>query len=386
MKKIFLVLNLLVFASVCFAFGIKTSAAGRAFNISSKDYFLASLYKNVLLVNEDFRDIENPYYNPELYKYGLAISDVIYQNKTDYAGILKNRGIQYSTSTATDVAQIYDAKFQYQTSSLYPEGYTDDYERLKLVLKLRLNGEYIEWSSSTFYRYYTGSSLYGLPITYEAVKTFEYSLDNKTFYKIRMIDNRKLIIWETSDSTEKFEIDRTTHYNRNDQNPKNFPNPRLSKFDMVMKIGLFREDKDAYFHKIGEYDGDTSNVNNVKINSGAMEGYVFEVVYSGSQVGATIVTSPTVMGTYNFSEPVLGIAHRMMDIIPYLIWGNAENDNTTLKERFYFDYDEYSGGKNYTKRGNSLFNAISYGAYLSYDLNTLNDRVENPCVVDSLYY
>lgn len=57
-----------------------------------------------------------------------------------------------------------------------------------------------------------------------------------------------------------------------------------------------------------------------------------------------------------------------------------------LKGRFYFDYGKHSGGKNYTKRGNSLFNAITYGAYLTYDLDQLNDRIENPCILPSMYY
>lgn len=383
MKKIFFILSFVGSMAVLFFTRLTISANGKPFNVSTKEYFLGSLYKNLLVVNDDFLDIENPYYNPEIYKYALAIHDVIYDSNFDFEDILKKRGIQYSITNSTDRAEIFESKLHFQTSSLYPKGYTDEFERLKLVLKLSYNGSYIEWTSNLFYRYYNNSSLYGLPITYESIKTFQYSLDKDKYYTIRMIENRKLIIWETTDEKEKFEISIQTHYNRNDNNPV-VPKIRFSNSIMKSKYGMYW-DSNAYFHKIGEYDGDTSNVNNVKHTWNIQNGFKYEVVYTGASEGDRIVTSPTVMGTYNFSEPIYGICHRIMDIIPYLIWGNAINDTTSLKERFYFDYDNYSGGKNYTKRGNSLFNAITYGAYLSYDLDKLNDRIENPCVKDSLY-
>lgn len=385
MKKIFSVLNLIGIILLFFVTKLTVSASGKLFNVSSKAYFLGSLYRNLLEVNEDFRDIENPFYNPEIYKYALAIHDVVYDNNLNFENVLKNHNIQYSITNLTDTAEIFESKLQFQVSSLYPKGYTDDFERLKLVLKLSYNGNYKEWYSNLFYRYYKNSSLYGLPDSYEPTKTIQYSLDNKIFYTIRMIDNRKLTIWKTANAKEQFEIDIQTHYNRNDNNP-DFVNPRLSSDDMFGKYGIMIEDPNAYFHKIGEYDGDTSNVNNVKHTSGAFEGFIFEVVYSSNKEGAKLVTSPTVMGTYNFSPPAKSEAHRIKDVIPYLIWGNAADDNTSLKERFYFDYDDYRGGTNYTKRGNSLFNAVSYGAYLSYNLDMLNDRIENPCVKNSLYY
>lgn len=117
MKKIFMCL--FIFATIPFFLGIKGMAAGKPFNVSSKSYFLGSLYKNILEVNEEFRDIEDPFFNPELYKYALAFNDVLYEHKTDYESILINHGIQYTRSNDTNTADVYESKLQYQTSSLY---------------------------------------------------------------------------------------------------------------------------------------------------------------------------------------------------------------------------------------------------------------------------
>lgn len=383
MKKI------IVFISSLFIFifllnVVSFAASYKSFNISSKEKFLGSLFENLLEVNNDFRDIDNPYYNPEIHKYGLAINDVLKGNN-NFENILSKRNIHYTiNNNSTNVATIYSAVFVYQKNDLYPYGYTDKFERLKLKVALDYNGDYMEWSSSMYYRYLTASSIYGYESNYTPILTFEYSLNNKEIYIIRMIETRKLIIWNSNNSEDKFEITKQEHYNRNVNNPTDVPAIRDTDAAMILNYGM-SWDGNAYFHKIGEFDGDTSNINNVKHTCNIGNGFKYEFVYSGAYKGAKLITSPTVMGTYNFASPTDSDKHRIKDVLPYLIWGNAVDDNTSLKERFYFDYDDFQKGKNYTKRGASLFTSINLNSYLNIDLDTLNNRFKNPVVDETLY-
>ena len=50
-----------------------------------------------------------------------------------------------------------------------------------------------------------------------------------------------------------------------------------------------------------------------------------------------IVTSPENMGTYDFVPPhgiINGVGHFGVDVFPWIIWGNSENDTTSGRERF----------------------------------------------------
>ncbi|GAB6044258.1 RHS repeat domain-containing protein [Endothiovibrio diazotrophicus] len=77
----------------------------------------------------------------------------------------------------------------------------------------------------------------------------------------------------------------------------------------------------SIFHQMGK-----GNESNVK--------YIFsdghsEVVFDKS---GRLVTDPVNAGTYNFYSPhyVLGIPHLIVNIIPYFIWGNDENEQTDI--------------------------------------------------------
>ena len=46
-----------------------------------------------------------------------------------------------------------------------------------------------------------------------------------------------------------------------------------------------------------------------------------------------LITSPEDMGTYNFAGPHTPMAHFRLDVIPWLLYGNTPDDNTTLWTR-----------------------------------------------------
>jgi hypothetical protein len=61
-------------------------------------------------------------------------------------------------------------------------------------------------------------------------------------------------------------------------------------------------------------------------------------------------TRPEYIGTYNWGQS--GIAHTVLDIIPYARWGNSPDDGTPFLPRAYTSYLDYS-----TKRMmNKFFN------------------------------
>ena len=56
-----------------------------------------------------------------------------------------------------------------------------------------------------------------------------------------------------------------------------------------------------------------------------------EVIFSSD---GQVVTSSEDYGTYNFSDPSSDpIGHFYQDVLPWLIWGNDENDSTDLRQR-----------------------------------------------------
>ena len=62
-----------------------------------------------------------------------------------------------------------------------------------------------------------------------------------------------------------------------------------------------------------------------------------EAVYTGQKGKGVLTPHPEDMGTYNFFDyrrhPVL---HFRFDVIPYMIYGNSPNDNSTFIGRIYY--------------------------------------------------
>ena len=62
----------------------------------------------------------------------------------------------------------------------------------------------------------------------------------------------------------------------------------------------------------------------------------YEAIY-GSGGEGQIVTDPRDVGTYNFISPAENkVGHGIVDVAPWVIWGNSYNDSTTISERIIF--------------------------------------------------
>lgn len=99
----------------------------------------------------------------------------------------------------------------------------------------------------------------------------------------------------------------------------------------------------------------------------------FEIVYSDPTIFGTVVTDPLVVGTFNFgvkansnssSNNAVISSHYLRDVLPYLFWGNNEEDfnNYSVFERFLWDKDSSNIlhlHRNYS--GQSLMNSYYNG-------------------------
>ena len=81
----------------------------------------------------------------------------------------------------------------------------------------------------------------------------------------------------------------------------------------------------SIFHQIG-----AGNENNEKWTNDKGEEYVF----NPSTNPPKLVTNATNIGTYNFIPESDLAGHYLLDVLPYLLWGNSESDPTTFEERF----------------------------------------------------
>ena len=81
----------------------------------------------------------------------------------------------------------------------------------------------------------------------------------------------------------------------------------------------------SIFHQIGE-----GNENNEKWTNAKGEEYVFNL----STNPPKLVTNAVNIGTYNYRPESDTAGHYLLDVLPYLLWGNSESDSTTFEERF----------------------------------------------------
>ena len=81
----------------------------------------------------------------------------------------------------------------------------------------------------------------------------------------------------------------------------------------------------SIFHQIG-----AENENNEKWTNDKGEEYVF----NPSTNPPKLVKNAANVGTYNFSPESDPAGHYLLDVLPYLLWGNSESDSTTFEERF----------------------------------------------------
>jgi len=116
---------------------------------------------------------------------------------------------------------------------------------------------------------------------------------------------------------------RTLHYSRN-----------------IINESYTKEELDQKGYKPLGPDEDKFHQNNQI--GGRNSKYVIGTWFSSENVfyaDGTINNTPEDMGTLNvyYGDNWLGkyIIHGIYDVVPYIIWGNSENDSTTIIERIF---------------------------------------------------
>lgn len=202
--------------------------------------------------------------------------------------------------------------------------------------------------SRYFVRYFdVDQSIYGFNPDYDPKFTFYYQrVASSNRVLMTLIDDDKLIIetYFQDELKESFAITRNTHHARNELQVS-FP---VSEAEFRKHEYSFYgcSQKFAYFHQLATFNGDTYHLRNKKyvckletslVDPGLKDAFPLaasEVVYSHQ---GTLITHHVNFGTFNFSTKTE--EHYIMDVYPYLIWGNSEYDKTTLRERLIWDYD-----------------------------------------------
>ena len=121
---------------------------------------------------------------------------------------------------------------------------------------------------------------------------------------------------------------KQVHFNRN-----NLQTPELLGFEFTYEQMLLQgftklPHEQAIFHKIDA-------PNNVKwVSADGLYEFVFEQTSTGFRLlDASIASDIKNLGTYNFAPPTDGTLHILLDVIPWIFWGNASDDTTSITQR-----------------------------------------------------
>jgi hypothetical protein len=399
---------LLFVVSFFFIFKSQFSVYGSSekYVINTSDLF--TLSGSIVKIIDDDTLYEYEHYS----KFYLLLKDIEYGSSQTPTSLLSRYGIPYTASIAyTNRIQV-RATWEYDNFVIageYHGGFTEEYEIKRISIEYvqttyqylsagnhralfmsacppgwtfkhffspynenvvcSVNSSGSKWVSSGitpspniikgeyFIRYFdTNQAIYGYHTSYQPKFSFSY----KSGSSMTLIDDDKLLIKKNNKAD--FMINRDFHYDRNQFN---------FVFDSVVYISPEEVSLFNYFHMLGNYNGDTSNLNNIKIiaDNHSSSGYIdditlmfenatSEAIYKASGTQFVLVTEPLVMGTFNFSSDTE--AHYRFDVYPYLIWGNLNTDRSTIRERFIWDDNAtkvYLGLANLlvTFRGNSLY-------------------------------
>ncbi len=123
---------------------------------------------------------------------------------------------------------------------------------------------------------------------------------------------------------------QTAHYNRNALNNSNYTEQEL------IDRGYQKEPNSAdKFHQNNQVD----DQRNRKYVIG--DWFSSEIVYYSD---GTINSTPEDVGTFNVYSgdcPFLNIVvHGVFDVVPYMLWGNSDDDSTTIFDRFIMIWEE----------------------------------------------
>ncbi len=202
-------------------------------------------------------------------------------------------------------------------------------------------------------------NLYGYEDTYNPYITFTYRSHIPAGFfgpfiqgfitplaTITLIDDDKLHIEWGEDET--FVINRRFHHERNTFN-----------IDFAPALDtLPASPSPAFFHQLGHHTGDESNFENVKFTLAdrvlvddldiydSFPHASSEAVYRLDGDIYQLIEDPLNMGSFNFADTaVLDILfnrerivlHYIYDVYPYLLFGNAPGDCSSVQERFIWD-------------------------------------------------
>lgn len=228
----------------------------------------------------------------------------------------------------------------------------------------------------TFKRYFENDqTTYGFDSSYRSSYSFIYpeSIVNYQM-NVQIIDNDKIII-NGFDSSNYFSIYMTKeqHHSRNEN--------QAGKHTLNDIVGNFNSTYIAYFHQLGLFNGDQSNYSNMKkfktldsVENDSLYYYYpyasYEYTYNSSNTA--IITNALIVGTFNFVDPsISNTMHWAYDVIPYLIWGNNEFDDSTVAERFAWDKGSFLYAYR-AQRGETL---IAHGSRIESDLEEVINQL-----------
>ncbi len=258
----------------------------------------------------------------------------------------------------------------------YEEAVECEAQESKVYSYARYDSEQLKVVEGSFFiRYFNSDQTqYGFSENYQPFFSFDYRspipwylggsvvLPNMT---LTLIDNDKLIVFW---GDNQFFINRNFHYNRNVFN---------IEFDNNIET-MDYSTSPAFFHQLAEYTGDQTNLDNLKVTVletvehqginilDSFPDASSEVVYQWDGEVYTIVESPLNMGSFNFADARLSLSHNVTnlvllhyvyDVYPYMVWGNARNDTSTVRERLIWDQASLSIGRSHlrTYRGRDLY-------------------------------
>ena len=128
-----------------------------------------------------------------------------------------------------------------------------------------------------------------------------------------------------------YEDIKNIHYSRLDmviQQMQYLPkNPKEAKSKEAQNDGWKKAtENENWYHR---NNGGINNVKYYNIKTGQ------EVIYESDNDDAKLVTSVDNIGTFNYYPPKEIIAHWTYDVLPYWLWGNSKEDNTSLLNRLF---------------------------------------------------
>lgn len=370
LKKTLLIVFVLLFMGIISIQGVPVKASSHFYPIDtdSKMEALSSIkyvFENWASIHDE-GDLSSVW-AWRLYFFATELQSMTSATENQIKAMLDERGISYANNF--NVPLLYQSfsiekiPYFFPTSSYLGESsFTDDFESVNFRIDITYYGD-PNITPYSFDRNFTPNFLdfelinevesygfycryFNLPLDYYGdVGNFEdakIEIDYKSIFlfdmaSITLIDNDKLI-FETVN--HKLYIHRNQHYGRN-SHQQIFPNTENSF------LSIYGDDESlatpgAYFHQLGLFNGDTSNLNNIKYTVNPDASVLDEWPNSTSEAiydeNGNIDLNALVLGTFNYygSSSSLNL-HYVYDVYPYLFWGNNASDSSTIRERFIWE-------------------------------------------------